>query len=180
MVPRTLFLHPVLPFPPINDSVSLVGLSDTKLAERLTKSTRGVYKGLEKVTVDFSTFRKESFDTISADSLLKKPTIESVACFLQEHPIVDARKTWDGVIAQIRLGRDKNRGDDLDCSNLFAADTFVIDQSVFDEWVEELGTVPRSFSTVGRLPYRVSGIFVILFFYFMLLGFELFFFVAPT
>lgn len=115
-------------------------------------------EGLEKKLIDFnrlflprlppdvfSTVRAESFDTAREDSLNKTPTIESVACFLHENPLVDQARTWRRVISKTRGGARID-------SSIFPDEE---DRSAFDAWVEEHGSVPRSYSRVRRLRYRV-------------------------
>lgn len=72
--------------------------------------------------------------------------MESVACFLHENPLVDRARIWRKVISNVRGGAG------IDSSIFYEQEN----QVAFEAWVEEHGSVPRSYSRIRRLQYRVS------------------------
>ena len=119
-------------------------LTDDALEKKLVDFTRLFLARLPPRV--FSTVRDESFDTARLNSLEKTPTIESVACFLHENPLVDRARVWRKVISNVRGGAG------IDCGIFYDQEI----QVAFEAWVEEHGSVPRSYSRIRRLQYRVS------------------------
>lgn len=130
----------------ISDFLAWNDLADDALEKKLVNFTHLYLPRLPPRV--FCTLRDESFDTAQLNSLSKTPTIESVACFLHEKPLIDRARVWRGVISNTR------RGVRID-SSIFPDEE---EQEAFDAWVEEHGSVPRSYSRIRRLPYRVCNL----------------------